>query len=395
MGSLAKALVRNGRRSLIVMLVVVGILFEIGLLSTDAQAKPLIALLNIADPQAREVSRQAQLTPAGKAPRSAELGSDSTPILKFQENNELVGEIVPSEEAEERVLGSKAVVELLNYNRPTHRLRLDGRHERRNMSFRFVPVEEAPILTQADISLRKALIAIQNPKLYGGDILIKGNNKRQRKDKLIKFVRSALVSQVSLWPEGVIFYELDPSIDHLTEDIWRVMRQFHDKTCVRFVMRQNNEPDYLRIGSLKGCFSYIGRIGGEQILSLGDGCEYPGTIAHELLHALGFYHHQNRSDRDEFLDILWENIARGKESQFIKMAPQDNLLLNEFDYDSVMLYGPRTFGKTIDKITMKPKQDGVILLEVMEKKGPSFLDFDNVNKLYNCRRNGAKLMPLF
>lgn len=232
-------------------------------------------------------------------------------------------------------------------------------------------------------SLRKALLGLQNPRFWGGDILLKTAGTR-RKDRLIKFERSALVSAISLWPGGVIFYELDPSVKHLADLIWKSMQQFHDETCIRFLPRKHNEPDYIRIESLRGCFSYIGRIGGEQILSLGDGCEYKGTIAHELLHAVGFYHHQNRSDRDDYLDILWENIARGKENQFIKMAPHENLLLNDFDYNSIMLYGPRTFGMTLDKVTMKPKQEGVTLLEVVEKQGLSLMDVDSVNKLYKC-----------
>ena len=35
------------------------------------------------------------------------------------------------------------------------------------------------------------------------------------------------------------------------------------------------------------CFSSIGREGGMQILSLGQGCGYRGVIIHEIMHALG------------------------------------------------------------------------------------------------------------
>lgn len=232
--------------------------------------------------------------------------------------------------------------------------------------------------------MRNSLLGLQNPRLFGGDILLRTGRRPGAGNRVLKFERSALVSSVALWPNGVIYYELDPSIEHITELIWKVMQQFHDETCIRFIPREKNEPDYLRIEASRGCFSYIGRIGGEQELSLGNGCEHRGTIAHELLHAVGFYHHQNRSDRDDYLEIIWENIARGKENQFLKMAPEDNVLLNEFDYDSIMLYGPRTFGKTLDKVTMKPKRKGVILLEVIDKQGLSALDVDSVNKLYRC-----------
>ena len=242
--------------------------------------------------------------------------------------------------------------------------------------------------------LRHALLSLQNPAFLGGDILVKvggGQNsvadgqQQSGRRRLMKFARSALVDRASLWPGGVIFYELDEPVDkNLRELLSEVIQQFHEETCIRFVPRRNNEPDYLRIGALNGCFSFIGRIGGEQILSLGDGCDFRGTVTHELLHAVGFYHHQNRSDRDEFLEILWDNIARGKESQFSKMAPEENTLLSEFDYNSIMLYGPRTFAKTFDRHTMKPKRDGVVLLEVVKKPGLSRLDIESVNKLYKC-----------
>lgn len=238
----------------------------------------------------------------------------------------------------------------------------------------------------ADHKLRRALKGLQNPRLFGGDILIDfSNHKYRRTHQKMKEQRAALVSPVNLWPRGVIYYELGRSVSHMEQLITIVMHQFHAETCIRFVRRRRNEPDYIRIESLEGCFSYIGRVGGKQILSLGGGCEHLGTVTHELLHAVGFYHHQNRSDRDDYIEIQWDNIAPGKENQFYKMEVSENNLLSEFDYDSIMLYGPRTFGKTLDRITMKPKREGVIMLEVMEKPGLSKLDIDSVNKLYKCR----------
>lgn len=381
-------------KALVILLI--ALLLESVSVSTGAQAKSLMAFFDLADPHVKDAVRQPTiLRKAASQSWLTEISADAARLTRANKELERFGGAigVVGDEEEGRAKSAKTA-RLRTRNKQAQQMRL-VKPKRRNTTFRFGPFEGPTTVAQAEATLRKALMALQNPKLSGGDILIRSGQRQSRKDKLIKFARSALVSSVSLWQEGVIFYEFDPSVDQLTDEILRVMQQFHEKTCIRFAMRKNNEPDYLRIGSFKGCFSYIGRIGGEQILSLGDGCEYSGTIAHELLHALGFYHHQNRSDRDDFLDILWENIARGKENQFIKMAPQDNLLLNEFDYNSVMLYGPRTFGKTIDKVTMKPKRDGVMLLEVMEKKGPSLLDIDSVNKLYNCRRNEAKLVPLY
>ena len=62
----------------------------------------------------------------------------------------------------------------------------------------------------------------------------------------------------------------------------------------------------------------MGRQGGGQPVSLGDGCLSKGYIMHELMHAVGFFHEQSRWDRNEYVSINWENIRAGMQYNFLK-----------------------------------------------------------------------------
>jgi hypothetical protein len=59
------------------------------------------------------------------------------------------------------------------------------------------------------------------------------------------------------------------------------------------------------------CYSSVGRKTGGQILNLGPGCFTEQIILHELLHALGFWHEHSRTDRDNYVDIKYNNIIDG------------------------------------------------------------------------------------
>lgn len=64
------------------------------------------------------------------------------------------------------------------------------------------------------------------------------------------------------------------------------------------------------------CSSYVGRIGGHQTISVGNAdqsivCK-KGNIIHEIAHALGFFHEHSRPDRDDYVDVLWDNVLSGE-----------------------------------------------------------------------------------
>lgn len=68
------------------------------------------------------------------------------------------------------------------------------------------------------------------------------------------------------------------------------------------------------------CWSYVGDDGKGQDVSIGAGCDTKAIVEHELLHALGFYHEQSRSDRDDYVKIWWDQIEEGEADLFLKAA---------------------------------------------------------------------------
>ncbi|XP_071376793.1 high choriolytic enzyme 1-like isoform X2 [Centroberyx affinis] len=162
--------------------------------------------------------------------------------------------------------------------------------------------------------------------------------------------------------------------------IERGLQSFHSFSCIRFVPR-TRETDYIHIQSLDGCYSYVGRRFSEQTLSLSrQGCVYHHVVQHELLHALGFKHEQCRSDRDQYIQVLLENVIPGWEYAFDKIDT-----LNQgtsYDYNSVMQYSKFAFSKN-NQPTMVAIPDPNV--EFGKATEMSQTDITRLNRLYNCR----------
>lgn len=206
--------------------------------------------------------------------------------------------------------------------------------------------------------------------------------------------KSAILGDEYLWTNGVIPYELHGD-SSATSTILGAMQELEQKTCIQFVER-TTESSYIYItSSSSGCWSYVGSYGGGQEVSLDrNGCVYHGTAIHELMHAIGFYHEHNRFDRDSYVQINWQNIQSGMESQF-DLDTYYTEAGEGYNYDSIMHYGAYSFSvqwgvlETIHVLT-----PGASITDPYNKSHMEQSDANQINNRYSneCKkREAAKL----
>ncbi|XP_034047709.1 zinc metalloproteinase nas-4 [Thalassophryne amazonica] len=210
-----------------------------------------------------------------------------------------------------------------------------------------------------------------NPETLGE--LMSENDDFLEGDMLLSFDRNAVERK---WPSVNIPYLISPALKSRTGDILWAMAMVSGDTCVTFHVR-NDEADYLYFTSGKGCASYVGFMGGEQPVFVASSC-LAGNIAHEILHALGFFHEHTRMDRDKYITILQQNILKGKEENFqIRNGQTFNL---EYDVSSILHYG-RNFFSGNGLPTIIPK---FMTGNIGQRKALTKLDTAKVNSLYKC-----------
>lgn len=106
------------------------------------------------------------------------------------------------------------------------------------------------------------------------------------------------------WPDARVPFVLDRKLNAIQRGLMeRAFESFHADTCIRFTPRVDEEY-YLYVRPVHvGCYSKIGFLGqAKQRISFHAKCFGQfGTILHELMHTLGFFHEQSRNDRDDFV----------------------------------------------------------------------------------------------
>ncbi|XP_077306324.1 tolloid-like protein 1 [Lithobates pipiens] len=225
------------------------------------------------------------------------------------------------------------------------------------------------------------------PILFGeyvvGNLDIAYSNKR---------IGSGCPKDICLWgksSDGNVYIPYVISSDYSdsqSQVIQSAMKDIESLTCIRYI-KQTSEVDYLRYQPRDGCWSMVGRIGGQQTISLDiSGCISKGIAIHESLHALGLHHEHMRNDRDGYVNVLWNNIQDGLAYAFNK-TDTFNVDLTKYDYGSIMHYSKYSFTK-----------NGMPTLEAIPNRSVSFgqriamssLDVTKINTLYSCSNSNGQ-----
>eukprot|EP00096_Caligus_rogercresseyi_P012112 TRINITY_DN4988_c0_g2_i1.p1 TRINITY_DN4988_c0_g2~~TRINITY_DN4988_c0_g2_i1.p1 ORF type:complete len:245 (+),score=59.00 TRINITY_DN4988_c0_g2_i1:729-1463(+) len=206
------------------------------------------------------------------------------------------------------------------------------------------------------------------------------------------------------------------------------MKVLESVTCVKWVPRKQEEAFVSIQTGDSGCYSHVGyspmRV--KHVLHLQTSndlstCMVPGIIAHEMLHVLGFIHEHTRPDRDDFIDVHWENINPANAPEFFRaltanvteessicdgteekeafkkcflgyLAPPT--LGIPYDYDSVMHYGEYEFSMN-NKKTLSPKMiKDAPNKSIGQRQGLSMGDLLKINLAYSCPKATLKNSPI-
>lgn len=163
------------------------------------------------------------------------------------------------------------------------------------------------------------------------------------------------------------------------------IEQFKKHTCIRFYPRASEEDRVVFVNNPTGCWSHVGKTGGAQPINLQvPGCMGKvGTVMHEILHAVGMYHEQNRFDRNKYVKINFNNIAVDKHINF-EMLSETEISSYGVDYDinSVLHYSAYAFASNPNSPTIESRTSSALTEKMGQRDGFSKGDIEKINAMY-------------
>src|SRR6266545_1486760 len=178
------------------------------------------------------------------------------------------------------------------------------------------------------------------------------------------------------WPGGIIPYVVVPEfvgVDVLND----AMTAWEEVSNLRFVRRLSVQSDYIEVRhAAERCHSAVGYGSGARELSCAPADFDKSSLIHELGHAAGLKHEHQRSDRQLYVRVLWDNVLDSAKGNFRLEANTRNS--PTYDFASIMHYRDDGFSKN-GQPTLAPLVAGTTL---NWSSLPTQLDLDWMNTEY-------------
>jgi hypothetical protein len=187
--------------------------------------------------------------------------------------------------------------------------------------------------------------------VFEGDIIL-GRPEKIPVQPPIVHEGLVITGQKYRWFDKTVPYNIDDDLPN-QKRVHDAISHWQVHTPIKFVVR-TTEVDYVTFRPGDGCSSSVGRRGGQQFITLGEGCS-AGNAIHEIGHTVGLWHEQSREDRDSHVMIRWENILTGYEHNFIQRI-SDGDDVGEYDFGSIMHYPANAFAMDTSKPTIEANQ---------------------------------------